>query len=97
MIRDINETGARLSFPTPVALPDLIELHVPQRKEHYRATVRWKRGREVGVQIGGPEVAAVDSPSIAPAVGLSVEDRLRRDAPVNTEGRLQIQPARSLP
>jgi hypothetical protein len=77
-VRDINETGARLTFPTAVAIPEEIELHIPQRKECYHAKVRWQRGREVGVQIGNADSTTVESPSIAPAAGVSVEERLRR-------------------
>ena len=40
--------------------------------------MRWQRGREVGVQIGNADSTIVESPPIAPAVGASVEDRLRR-------------------
>ncbi len=77
-IRDITESGARLSFATAVALPEVIELHIPQRRECYRAEVRWQRGREIGVQIDNAEGGAVESPGLVPAAGASVDERLRR-------------------
>lgn len=82
-IRDITESGARLAFATAVAVPEVIELHIPHRRECYRAEVRWQRGREIGVQIDNAEVGTVDSPSLVPAAGAgaggtAVEERLRK-------------------
>ena len=77
-IRDITESGARLAFATAVAVPEVIELHIPHRRECYRAEVRWQRGREIGVQIDNAEVGTVESPPLVPAAGVSVEERLRR-------------------
>lgn len=77
-IRDITESGARLSFATAVAVPEVIELHIPQRRECYRAEVRWQRGREIGVQIDNVEGGAVESPGLVPAAAASVDERLRR-------------------
>ena len=77
-IRDITESGARLAFATPIAVPEVIELHIPQRRECYRAEVRWQRGCEIGVQIDNAEVGMVESPDLVPAVGASVDERLRK-------------------
>ena len=77
-IRDITESGARLLFADPIAVPGVIELHIPHRRECYRAEVRWQRGREIGVQIDNAEISSVESPSVVPAAGATVEERLRR-------------------
>jgi hypothetical protein len=49
LIRDISDYGARLIFSGTVTLPDMIELHVPQKEHTSRARVIWRHGREVGV------------------------------------------------
>ena len=49
-IRDLSAGGARLSFADPQGLPGEFELQLPSRGTVFRAEVRWRRGREVGVQ-----------------------------------------------
>ncbi|HEX8167889.1 MAG TPA: PilZ domain-containing protein [Beijerinckiaceae bacterium] len=49
-IRDLSMGGARLSFADPVGLPNEFELQLPSRGTVFRAEVRWRRGREVGVK-----------------------------------------------
>jgi hypothetical protein len=48
-IRDFSEYGARLQFPSPVTLPDPVELEIPTREQTLRAHVRWRKDDEVGV------------------------------------------------
>ena len=49
LIRDISPYGARLIFSVTVAIPDTLELHIPQKERSLRAHVIWRHGREVGV------------------------------------------------
>ena len=48
-IRDFSDYGARLQFPSPVTLPDPVELEIPTREQTLRAHVRWRKDDEVGV------------------------------------------------
>jgi hypothetical protein len=48
-IRDFSDYGARLQFPSPVTLPDPVELEIPARDQILRANVRWRKDDEVGV------------------------------------------------
>src|SRR5579871_4465593 len=49
LIRDFSELGARLKFSGAVATPEVIELHIPNKDETYRARVQWRNGDEMGV------------------------------------------------
>lgn len=62
LIRDVSETGARLKFSETIAVPEAIELYIPNREEIHRARVEWRTGNEMGVSFG----EEVRAPSIAP-------------------------------
>jgi hypothetical protein len=49
LIRDISRYGARLTFSDAVTVPDVLELHIPQKNQTLRTHVIWRRGQEVGV------------------------------------------------
>jgi PilZ domain len=49
LIRDISQTGARLIFSDTVSIPDVVDLHIPQKDQMLRAQVHWRHGDEVGV------------------------------------------------
>jgi hypothetical protein len=49
LIRDISETGARLIFSSTIAIPDVVDLYIPQKEQTLRAEVQWRFGDEVGV------------------------------------------------
>lgn len=59
-IRDFSDYGARLQFPSPVTLPDPVELEIPAREQTLKAHVRWRKDDEVGVSF---EEANSDSPT----------------------------------
>lgn len=59
VIRNMSETGAKLSVPAGVALPDRFDLTVPQKNKTYRAQIAWQRGEEVGVRF--EEASAPDA------------------------------------
>jgi hypothetical protein len=49
-VRDLSAGGAKLSFADPLEMPDLFELHLPSRDSVFRAEVRWRKGRQIGVK-----------------------------------------------
>jgi len=62
LIRDYSETGARLKFSETIAVPEAIELFIPNREEVHRARVQWRSGNEMGISFDEEARA----PSIAP-------------------------------
>ncbi len=49
-VRDLSEVGARLSILRPSEVPDRFTLRLVASGETCDAEVRWRRGREVGVE-----------------------------------------------
>lgn len=49
LIRDLNADGARIIFSEAIALPDVVNLHIPQKDQTLRARVSWRRGDEIGL------------------------------------------------
>ncbi len=49
VVRDYSETGAKLKFSEAVAVPEAVELYVPNREATRRARVEWRSGSEMGV------------------------------------------------
>ena len=49
VIRDISETGARLSFEHPVTVPDGVELFIPHKQQTLRARVLRRGPNEIGI------------------------------------------------
>ncbi|MGE3871128.1 MAG: PilZ domain-containing protein [Pseudorhodoplanes sp.] len=54
IVRDITETGARLKFADSPMVPEVFELHVPNKQESFRAHVIWNHGSEIGVMFEAP-------------------------------------------
>ena len=52
LVRDLSEDGARLKVSSSVALPEVIELHLPNKNESHQATLQWRTGDEIGVSFG---------------------------------------------
>lgn len=48
-VRDLSDTGARITFMSPVTVPDNIELHIPQKERTFKAQVRRREPTEIGV------------------------------------------------
>jgi uncharacterized protein YceH (UPF0502 family) len=75
LVRDLSELGAKLKVSQTAAIPEVVELHIPNRDESYRAVVQWRTGDEVGVAFE-PEKGA---PSIVPdAAPSDLRSRVRR-------------------
>jgi hypothetical protein len=49
LIRDLCDDGARIIFSETVTIPDVVNLHIPQRDQTLRARVQWRRGDEIGL------------------------------------------------
>jgi hypothetical protein len=49
VVRDISHHGARLVFSAALTVPDVLELHIPQKDQTLRVHVIWRSGEEAGV------------------------------------------------
>jgi len=49
LIRDFSEHGARIIFSENGSVPDVVELHIPQKQKTLRARVQWRHGDEIGL------------------------------------------------
>jgi hypothetical protein len=74
LVRDISETGARLIFSSAIAIPDVVDLYIPQKEQTLRAEVQWRHGDEVGV---GFPAAQASEPAVE-AERSDVGERLQR-------------------
>ena len=58
LIRNLSDTGAKLTFSAVVTLPDCFGLMIPQKGVTRRVRVVWRRDREIGVRF--EETAATE-------------------------------------
>jgi PilZ domain len=58
MVRDLSEDGARIVISQAIAIPDVIELQIPQREEMVSARVQWRRADEIGLAFCKGDTAA---------------------------------------
>jgi hypothetical protein len=56
LVRDLSADGARVIFSGAVTIPDVINLHIPQREQTVRARVQWRRGDEIGLDFTEKEI-----------------------------------------
>ena len=49
LVRDLSVEGARIIFSEAVTIPDMINLHIPQKNQTLRARVTWRRGDQIGL------------------------------------------------
>ena len=75
LIRDISDDGARLKVSNSIALPEIIELHIPNRDETYRAKIQWRTGDELGVAFEREEASLSIVPNAPPT---DLAGRVRR-------------------
>jgi hypothetical protein len=59
VIRDMSDSGARLTFEHPVIVPDNVELFIPQKQQTLRARVQRRGANEIGIAF---EVTRSDEP-----------------------------------
>jgi hypothetical protein len=62
LVRDLSDEGARIILSQGVTIPDVINLHIPQREQTRRARVQWRRGDEIGLAFGEDEKATPTTP-----------------------------------
>jgi hypothetical protein len=67
LIRDFCEHGARLTFTSMIATPDVVELYIPNKDESYRAKVQWRIANEIGVGFEREAASPPLVPEAAPA------------------------------
>ena len=58
LIRNLSDTGAKLTFSAAVTLPDCFDLMIPQKGVTRRVRVAWRRDQEIGVRF--EETAATE-------------------------------------
>lgn len=75
LVRDISNQGAKLKVSDSIAIPEFVELHIPNKDETYRAKVQWRTGFEIGVTFENDQ----EAPSIVPSAGpADLLERVRR-------------------
>jgi hypothetical protein len=75
LVRDISGQGAKLKVSDSIAIPEIVELYIPNKDETYRAKVQWRTGFEIGVTFDSDQ----ETPSIVPgAAPADLQERVRR-------------------
>jgi hypothetical protein len=75
LVRDISPQGAKLKVSDSIAIPEFVELHIPNKDETYRAKVQWRTGFEIGVTFENDQ----EAPSIVLGAGpADLLERVRR-------------------
>jgi hypothetical protein len=98
LVRDFSETGARIIFSDTVALPDVVDLYLPQKKQTVRARVQWRRNDEIGLAFETARASAAQPTAAEVSQHVAMLEaeitslramlkRLRRDKP-GTDGDL---------
>ena len=65
LVRDFSGEGARIIFSEAVTIPDMINLHIPQKNQTMRARVTWRRGDEIGLGFSAADPVADPLPDSA--------------------------------
>jgi hypothetical protein len=65
LVRDLSGEGARIIFSEAVTIPDMINLHIPQKNQTMRARVTWRRGDEIGLGFSAADPVADPLPDAA--------------------------------
>ena len=50
VVRDMSDSGARLTFDHPATVPDSVELFIPNKQQTLRARVRRRAPNEIGIE-----------------------------------------------
>ena len=53
LVRDFTPNGARLMISAAVAVPDVVELYIPQKELTLPAHIKWRSSDEVGISFPG--------------------------------------------
>jgi hypothetical protein len=65
LVRDLSVEGARIIFSEAATIPDMINLHIPQKNQAMRARVSWRRGDEIGLGYSAADPVADPLPDSA--------------------------------
>jgi len=63
LVRDLSDTGARLTFSAPIAATEMLELYIPIKGQRLRGKVKWREADEIGIAFVSD--AAVETPSVS--------------------------------
>ena len=63
LVRDFSPAGARIALSQTATLPEVFDLHIPQKDRTYRATLRWRREDGVGVTFAEESVRGTAPPT----------------------------------
>ncbi len=68
LVRDMSDTGARLTFSGPITATETLELHIPVKGQTLRGKVKWREADEIGVAFisdAGAETPAAGDDELA--------------------------------
>jgi hypothetical protein len=77
IVRDVTANGGRLEVSESVALPDSFELYLPNKDEHFRAQVEWRKGNNLGVSWSS-DAPSKQSAESGGRTEHSIDDRLAK-------------------
>jgi PilZ domain-containing protein len=94
IVRDINDLGARLSFGGTVSVPEVFDLEIPNKQEHFRARVIWHHGMEIGVAFGTERSVTPETHADHPDATLIARvERLEKELAAMKRKLEQIRPS----
>jgi hypothetical protein len=73
LVRDVSPEGAKLIFSQTATVPDIVDLHLPQKDQMLRARVQWRTVGEVGVAFETGTAAAAAPAAAAGDLAQRVE------------------------
>jgi hypothetical protein len=95
LVRDFSASGAKIELPASTKLPNTIDLFFPLRQETFRAHVRWRGDKEIGLTFENPAVTAPSDPVqaklLARLLELEAENAELRER--LAQGPSSVQPA----
>ena len=60
LVRDFSATGAKIELPASTKLPNTVQLFFPLRQETFRAHIRWRGDKEIGLTFENPDTTPSD-------------------------------------
>ncbi|MBI3705099.1 MAG: PilZ domain-containing protein [Rhizobiales bacterium] len=72
LVRDMSDSGARLTFSAPIAASEMLELHIPVKGQRLRGKVIWREGEEIGIAFVS-ETVAESTPASEEALVMRVQ------------------------
>ncbi|MDB5595126.1 MAG: type pilus assembly PilZ [Hyphomicrobiales bacterium] len=79
-VRNLSETGAKLTLSESVGLPSAFVLEIPSRNRSFKAELRWRAGDSVGVEFVNLPASEERKPGSGPdeVAALRAENALLR-------------------